>query len=143
MRVSRALDKLQVVLTKRGVALSTAALAGGLTTEAVTAAPAGLAATIAATTLAGSVIAGGAAATTIKLIAMTKIQAALFAALVLGTAAVPMLGIRTEIKHAFWRRTEHCVNKCNNSPHKMNSFRTRSIGRPELRRPKRLRNGNF
>jgi RNA polymerase sigma factor (sigma-70 family) len=90
MRVSRALDKLQQILTKRGIALSTAALAGGLTTEAVTAAPAGLAATIAATALAGSVVAGGAAATTIKLIAMTKTQAVLFTALVVGTAAVPM-----------------------------------------------------
>jgi RNA polymerase sigma factor (sigma-70 family) len=90
MRVSRALDKLQQALTKRGVALSTAALAGGLATEAVTAAPVGMAATIAATTLAGSAAAGSAAATTIKLIAMTKTQAAVFAALVLGVAAIPM-----------------------------------------------------
>jgi RNA polymerase sigma factor (sigma-70 family) len=90
MRVSRALDKLQLALTKRGVALSTAALAGGLTTEAVTAAPAGLAAAIGATTLATSAAVGGAVATTIKLIAMTKTQAAVLAALVLGAAAVPM-----------------------------------------------------
>ncbi len=90
MRVSRALDKLQLFLTKRGVALSTAALAGGLTTEAVTAAPAGLAATIGATTLASSAVIGGAAATAIKQILMTKTQFAVLAALVLGAAAVPM-----------------------------------------------------
>jgi hypothetical protein len=42
-RVSRALEKLRGVLSRRGVALTAAALTSVLATEAVTAAPAGLA----------------------------------------------------------------------------------------------------
>jgi RNA polymerase sigma factor (sigma-70 family) len=90
MRVSRALEKLQRLLTKRGVALSSTALAAGLTSEAVTAAPAALAGSVAAAALGSSAALAGPAVTTIKIIAMTKIQAALCGVLVLGAAAVPL-----------------------------------------------------
>ena len=54
MRVTRALDKLHTLLTHRGATLSAAALGTALDTEAVTAAPAGLAGTVAATALASA-----------------------------------------------------------------------------------------
>src|SRR5579863_4679572 len=47
MRVNRALEKLQVILKGRGVTLSAAALGTALAADAVIAAPAGLAATVA------------------------------------------------------------------------------------------------
>jgi RNA polymerase sigma factor (sigma-70 family) len=51
-RVDRALDKLHVLLKHRGATLSVAGLGTALATEAVTAAPAGLAASISAATIA-------------------------------------------------------------------------------------------
>jgi RNA polymerase sigma factor (sigma-70 family) len=104
MRVSRALDKLQVLLRKRGVAFSTAALATALGGEAVTGAPIGLAASVAATALAGSAAAGGGATTVIKIVTMTKIKAAIVGAILVGGGAIPLwvqhqrqLGAREEI----------------------------------------------
>jgi RNA polymerase sigma factor (sigma-70 family) len=57
MRVERALDKLHASLARRGVTSTTAALAGALTSQAVLAAPPGMAATVT-----GAVLAGGGAA---------------------------------------------------------------------------------
>src|SRR5881394_633331 len=50
-RVSRALEKLHTVLKRRGISLSAAALGTALAAEAVTAAPVGLAVTLAGTAL--------------------------------------------------------------------------------------------
>jgi RNA polymerase sigma factor (sigma-70 family) len=54
MRVNRALEKLHSLLKHRGVTLSVAALGTALATEAVTAAPAGFAGSVAATALASA-----------------------------------------------------------------------------------------
>lgn len=59
MRVDRALDKLQVVLARRGITSTATALTGLFAEHAVVAAPAGLAATVSGAALAG---AGGSAA---------------------------------------------------------------------------------
>ncbi len=53
-RVTRALDRLHSRLTKRGVSLTTAAIATVLASQAVAAAPVGLAATVTGTVLSGS-----------------------------------------------------------------------------------------
>jgi RNA polymerase sigma factor (sigma-70 family) len=100
MRVSRALDKLHLLLRKRGVAFSAAAMATGLGAEAVTGAPAGLAATVAATALAGSVGAGGGTATLIKIMAMAKIKTAIAGVLVLGGACTALWVEHKETLHA-------------------------------------------
>src|ERR1019366_2576757 len=71
-RVDRALEKLHVLLKHRGAAFTAAALGTALVTEAVTAAPVGLAGIVAGTALAGSVATGGMTATLVKLITMTK-----------------------------------------------------------------------
>ncbi len=81
-RVARALEKLQVLLKRRGVTLSAAVLATCLGSEALTAAPVGLAVTIAGTALAGTA-AAGTALTLLKVITMTKLKLA-----VIGTIAV-------------------------------------------------------
>ncbi|MBL9185870.1 MAG: sigma-70 family RNA polymerase sigma factor [Opitutaceae bacterium] len=82
-RVDRALEKLRVILGRRGVDSSAAALAVALTTNAVTAAPAGLAATIAGTAMAGAA-AGGGALTFFALMSMTKIQAVIIGAIIVA-----------------------------------------------------------
>src|SRR5688572_26291357 len=77
MRVDRALDKLRLALARRGVTSTAAALGLLLTQQAVTAAPAGLAASASGTALA-AVAAGGAAntfASFFQFMTMSKIQA--------------------------------------------------------------------
>ena len=76
-RVDRALEKLHVLLKQRGATLSLAALASYLSTEAVTAAPTGLAATIsAAAVLAAAALAATATATATTSAATTATAAA-------------------------------------------------------------------
>jgi hypothetical protein len=73
MRVNRALEKLEILLKRRGIAASGAGLAAVLSANAVQAAPAGLAMTIStAATLGGTTLATAASA--IKTIAMTTLQ---------------------------------------------------------------------
>jgi RNA polymerase sigma factor (sigma-70 family) len=75
-RVSRALEKLRVHLTGRGVTTSSAALSLALSAHAVQAAPAGLAVALSNAALAGSTIATTTTATVTaaKTIAMTTLQ---------------------------------------------------------------------
>lgn len=81
-RVSRALDKLRVLLAKRGVSLSLAALATFLGGQAVLAAPAGLAAQVSNTVLASAAAGVGFTALLLKLMTPTKL------AIAFGVAAV-------------------------------------------------------
>jgi RNA polymerase sigma factor (sigma-70 family) len=74
MRVNRGLEKLREFFTKRGVTLSTAAIAGAVAANSVQAAPVGLAANITATALSGTVITTTAVIAATKAIAMTTIQ---------------------------------------------------------------------
>jgi len=81
MRVTRALEKLEEFLKRRGVTTSAASLGVVLTAHAVQAAPVGLVVTITtAAALAGTTIATTATATAIKTIAMTTLQKILIAA---------------------------------------------------------------
>lgn len=73
-RVSRALEKLHLLLKHRGATLSAAALGIALATEAVTAAPARLAGSVAGAALASAATAGGITATLVKVMAMTKLK---------------------------------------------------------------------
>lgn len=84
-RVKRALEKLQGLLKHRGITFSATGLGTVLLSEAVTAAPAGLAASISTTALAAT--AGtGTTLTVLKIMAMTKLKAGVIG--VLGVAAV-------------------------------------------------------
>src|ERR1051326_8457923 len=92
-RVARALEKLRALLKKRGVTLSVAALGAALTAEAVSAAPAGLAATICGVALASAASGGGTAVTLLKLMTLTKLKVGVISALVLA-------GVATQIGRA-------------------------------------------
>jgi RNA polymerase sigma factor (sigma-70 family) len=81
-RVGRALNKLQSILKRRGVTLSTAVLASVLGAQAVTAAPAGLATSIAATALTGVAAGGGTTLGLLKVLTMTKLKIAALGAVV-------------------------------------------------------------
>jgi RNA polymerase sigma factor (sigma-70 family) len=94
-RVSRALEKLRSILKHRGLNLSAAALGTALAAQAVTAAPAGLAASISATALAQAAAGGGIALTFLKpflkLMAMSKLTFGIIAAVVVAGLAVPVV----------------------------------------------------
>ena len=94
-RVDRALEKLHVLLTHRGAALSAAALGTALAAEAVTAAPAGLAGTTAGIALASAAASGGITVTLLKLMTMTKVKFGLIGVIVIAGAATP-LAIQTQ-----------------------------------------------
>jgi RNA polymerase sigma factor (sigma-70 family) len=90
-RVDRALEKLHVLLTRRGAALSAAALGTALATEAVTAAPAGLAGSIAGTALASAAAGGGMTLTLLKVMGMTKLKLGIISAIVVAGMATPLV----------------------------------------------------
>jgi RNA polymerase sigma factor (sigma-70 family) len=91
-RVSRALEKLRGVLSKRDVTLTATALASVLAAEAVTAAPVGLAISVTTTALAGAVTVGtGLSLTTMKIMAMTKLQIGVAGAILIAGIATPLV----------------------------------------------------
>jgi len=87
-RVSRALDKLREVLSRRGVRTSAAALAMAIAANAVQAAPAELAVSISSAALAGAATSTPAIIAATKTIAMTTLQKSLIAASVAVLATV-------------------------------------------------------
>jgi RNA polymerase sigma factor (sigma-70 family) len=89
-RVSRALDKLREVLGRRGVALPAAALASVLASEAVTAAPAGLALSITTASLTAATTATGAGLAAFKFLAMTKLQLTVAGAILVAGISIPL-----------------------------------------------------
>lgn len=90
-RVQRALDKLEVLLKRRGVALSAGALAAGLGAEAVTALPAGLAVTISAAALAGTAGSSATTLTLLKIMSMTKLKVGIIRPVVVAGVSIPWL----------------------------------------------------
>jgi RNA polymerase sigma factor (sigma-70 family) len=91
MRVTRALEKLHLLLKHQGVTLSAAALAAALGTEAATAAPVGFATSVAGAALAGSAAAATETATLFKIGIMTKLKAGIIGAIVVTGAAASLM----------------------------------------------------
>ena len=99
MRVTRALQKLHLLLKHRGVTFSAGALGTVLAAEAVTAAPAGLAASLSATALASMAAGSGVALTFLKTITMTKLKAGILGAIVTVGIVTPLvIHYRTQAK---------------------------------------------
>jgi len=73
-RVGRALERLRKFFSRRGITLTTGAIAGAVASNSVQSAPAGLAAAITAAALSGNVISTAAVAAATKAIAMTLLQ---------------------------------------------------------------------
>ncbi len=90
-RVDRALEKLHVLLKHRGATLSVMGLAVALAAEAVTAAPADLAATVSGSALSGAVATGGLNFTALKLMSMTKPKLVAVSALAIAGVAAPLV----------------------------------------------------
>ena len=89
-RVTRALEKLHALLKHRGVGLSAAALGAALSTEAVMAAPAGLALSLAGPALAGAVSGGGVGFILLKFSSM-KLKLGIASALMVAALATPFV----------------------------------------------------
>jgi RNA polymerase sigma factor (sigma-70 family) len=89
-RVSRALEKLRGILSRRVAVLTGTALASLLTAEAVTAAPTGLAVSATAAALAASTEAGT-ALTLLKLMAATKLKAGIIGAIMIASVVAPLV----------------------------------------------------
>lgn len=100
-RIGRALEKLRVFLKNRGVTFSTATLGSVLAAEAVTAAPAGLVASISGVALAGAASGGITAITVLKIMTMTKIKFGIIGAVIAAAGiAVPLLMEHQELTRA-------------------------------------------
>jgi RNA polymerase sigma factor (sigma-70 family) len=90
-RVAQAVHELGKLLRRRGVALSAAALAGALAAGAVTAAPSGLALSIAASAWSGVAGGGSSALTAAKVAGAAKIKAAIMAGVVTLVVATAIM----------------------------------------------------
>jgi hypothetical protein len=85
-RISRALERLRAEFTRRGVTTTAIALSASLSANAVTVAPAGLAATFASTALSGTPIVTT-TATVAKAIAMTTLQKTIIVAVLIAAVS--------------------------------------------------------
>jgi RNA polymerase sigma factor (sigma-70 family) len=110
-RVARGLEKLRAFLTKRGVALTTAIIAGTVSANSIQAAPVGLVTTVTATAVKGTTATASTltlAKGALKVMAWTKIKAAIITGvgvlLVAGTTTtiVKEIHSRSYDPKAFW-----------------------------------------
>jgi RNA polymerase sigma factor (sigma-70 family) len=97
-RVGRALEKLRVILVRRGVALPGATLATALAAQAVTAAPAGLAASVSTAAVAGVAAGTATAFTLINIMTMTKLKGAVLGAILVATGSTLVLQQQSKAK---------------------------------------------
>jgi RNA polymerase sigma factor (sigma-70 family) len=91
MRVSRALEKLHALLRHRGIVSSAVALESVLTSGSVTAAPVGLASSIAGTALLSAAAGTGPTLTLLKIMTLTKLKLTLLGALAITGVAVSLV----------------------------------------------------
>lgn len=98
MRVNRGLEKLRQFFSKKGVTLSTTAIAGAVAANSVQAAPAGLVAVITAAAFSGTTITAAAVIAATKTFAMTTVQKAVVAATVAVLAGAGIYEARQAAK---------------------------------------------
>jgi RNA polymerase sigma factor (sigma-70 family) len=102
-RVSRALEKLQVILKGHRPVLTTAALGAALATGGTVAAPAGLAVSITGASLAAA--ATGGTLTLMNYMAASKLKAAIIAATIVASVATPLLITRQALRETRQRNS--------------------------------------
>jgi RNA polymerase sigma factor (sigma-70 family) len=90
-RIARSLEKLRALLARRGVTTTSTALSAALATNAVQAAPAGLASAWIGASLANATAETGTTSTLMKIMSMTKFQTGLSAIIVGGLALTATL----------------------------------------------------
>jgi RNA polymerase sigma factor (sigma-70 family) len=102
MRVNRALEKLRKFFTKRGLTLSSVAIAGAVSANSVQAAPAALAKSVTALAIAKGAAASASTLTLIKgalkIMAWTKAQAAIVGVVIVGLAALSVIQHQVQAK---------------------------------------------
>jgi len=89
MRINRSLGRLHLLLSRRGLAVSAAALGAILATETVTAIPPGLAASISGMALTGAAV-GGTSLTVTKMIMISKVKLSILCALAIAGVTAPL-----------------------------------------------------
>ena len=90
-RVSRGLEKLRLFFARRGIALSAATLAGAVSANSVQAAPAALVANISTAALTATAAGSSATAGLLNWMIMTKFQAAMIGAVLVGVVVTPLV----------------------------------------------------
>jgi RNA polymerase sigma factor (sigma-70 family) len=90
MRVNRSLGKLHALLTRRGITLSAAALGVALTSETISAVPAGMVLSIAQGALATAATGTATTLTIAKILTMTKLKIGIAGAIVAAGVAAPL-----------------------------------------------------
>ncbi len=90
-RVSRALEKLRTMFTRRGLTLSSTTLATVLAGQAVVAAPAGLNVSVTSAALAGAATGTGFTLTLLKIMTMTKLKTGIVGVLIVAAVATPLV----------------------------------------------------
>jgi RNA polymerase sigma factor (sigma-70 family) len=91
MRVSRALEKLHALLRRRGIVSSAVVLETVLATNSVTAAPGGLASTIAGSALLSLAAGPGTTLTLLKIMTLTKLKLSILGAVAVAGVSVSLL----------------------------------------------------
>lgn len=91
MRVTRALEKLRQLLGQKGISLSATALGLALTSGTISAAPTGLAASVASTTLTTVAAGSGVSLTLINWLLMPKLKTAILGAVILVAVGTPVV----------------------------------------------------
>jgi RNA polymerase sigma factor (sigma-70 family) len=107
-RISRALEKLRVAISKRGVALTVAGLGTALASNSVVAAPVGMAASVTTFTFGGAGAGSPPTIGWIKLLAGLKAKSVIFpaAAVVLGGVSVAWLLLQEPVRITSVKETE-------------------------------------
>jgi len=90
-RVTRALEKLRILLIRRGVTLSATTLAAFLASQAVVTAPAGLAAAVTSVSLAGAAAGAGISITLLKFMGLTKLKIGVVSVAVVAGFVAPLV----------------------------------------------------
>ena len=134
MRISRALDKLRKFFTQRGLTLSAAVIAGAVSANSVSAAPAGLAQTISAVAVTKGAAAGGSTLALVKgalkLMAWTKAKIAIGVGMVLLlVAGTTTVGIHQITKPPYDPKDFQATTYPTASPEQM-QYITNSWGHP-------------
>jgi len=94
MRVNRALEKMRKFFARRGVIVSSAAIAGAISANSAQTAPAGLAMIISANVLSGTTLTTAAVVAATKAMAMTTLQKTIITAALAATAGVGIFEAR-------------------------------------------------
>lgn len=123
-RVQRALEKLHRFFLKRGVTLSVAALATMLSSQTVSAAPAGLAAAVTSTALAGATVTGPLGLLLLKLSALLKVHTALLVGTVLVVGVGTPVLLFSLFKWSAWETLPIDLTACYDPSPGVSDFNT-------------------